>query len=103
MNGKPNINDKFPLCDTYALDVWQQNDDNNFKGGRSCPPKASQRSEILFSFFFFYWEFQNNGGCNNNFSARAEFLTEDGRSLFCVEGWKRYGQSTPDDPRCDQM
>lgn len=52
-------------------------------GGRRCPP-VQEWAEITFTYLF-----ENPAGGPNfpgNFSQRAEFLTSDNQTLFCIEG-----------------
>ena len=79
VNGDISIHYPFSLCNTYHLDTyqWLQGE----KPGRSCPPRK-EWAEITYTVLV-----PSGGGRDGNWTAHAEFLTADERSIFCLEGW----------------
>ncbi len=78
---------RYPLCNTYGLDVWQ----SVGPAGRICPPLAGF-AEITYSIYMVpIPEFLSLEGVN--YTHRAEFVTGEDRSIFCVEGWMMVGRT----------
>ena len=84
VDGEESIDYPFSLCDTYHLDIYQ--DFEGERPGRSCPPRKGW-AEITYTVLV-----PAGGHRDGNWSARAEFLARDKRSLFCLEGWIAYAE-----------